>query len=349
MSRKSQVGARIAAGLSLVLAAGVLSWVTAAPVLPRRASAVSLPVRVPPVVADPLDGEPVPQALAERRPIGVVIDNHPDARPQRGLSLASRIYEAITEGGITRYLVVFGARDADQVGPVRSARTQFLDYTLELKAALAHVGGNSDALDLIAGLHMVTLDQVRYADAYRRIFRQGVAFEHTVFTWTALLRARADRLGRDAHGSLDTPTWKDDVPPDHRPTSQRVTIDFSTREYRVSWVYLPGSNDYQRILAGAPDVDAATGKALSAKVVAIAVVPRTHGRTRIREETWTFADLGSGKAWVVQDGTVTEGTWHKIARTDRLRFFDQDGSEVAFVRGPQWVEIVPPEVTPVFE
>jgi len=300
-------------------------------------------------VADPLDGEPVPQALAERRPIGVMIDNHPDARPQRGLSLASRIYEAITEGGVTRYLAVFGPRDADQVGPVRSARTQFLDYTLELNAALAHVGGNSDALDVITGLHVVSLDQFRYADPYRRIFRRGVAVEHTVFTWTELLRARADRLGRDEHVSLAAPTWKDDAPPDYRPASQRVTIEFSTREYRVSWVYQPGTNDYQRILAGAPDVDAATGKTLLAKVVAIAVVPRTHGRTRIREDTWTFADLGSGKAWIVEDGTVTEGTWRKMSRTDRLRFFDQDGSEVAFVRGPLWVEIVPPEVTPVFE
>ncbi len=301
----------------------------------------------PGVVDDPVDGEPVPAALAVRRPLAVVIENHPAARPQWGLSLASRVYEALTEGGITRYLAVFGPRDADRIGPVRSARIQFLDYVLELDAAFAHVGGSANALDLIPELHIRDLNQFRYAAPYRRIRRPQLSFEHTVFASTRALRALIDRRGWGGPVSIAHPVWKDDAAPTLRPPGQTLTIDFSTPAYRVAWVFRPETNEYQRFLAGLPDTDAATGEFVYAKSVAVAVIPRIHGRTQIGEDTWTFADIGSGRAWVVQDGTVAEGRWQKPSRTDRLRFFDAAGEEQAFDRGRQWVEIVPPEVTPV--
>jgi hypothetical protein len=297
---------------------------------------------------DPIDGERVPAALAGRRPIAVVVENHPQARPQWGLSQAARVYEAITEGGVTRYLAIFGARDADRVGPVRSARTQFLSYVLEVDAPLAHVGGNADALDLIAATRMKDLDQFRYATAYRRIFRPGLAFEHTVFTSTTALRDLTNQKGWGETIAPDPPAWKDAAPPGQRPAGQRVTINFSGPQYAVSWVYRPSANDYQRFLAGQADTDAANGHAITAKVVAAAVIPRTHGRTRIREDTWTFADIGSGRGWIFQDGVAIAGTWKKASRTDHLVFLDQDGKEVVLTRGPQWLEIIPPEVTPIF-
>jgi hypothetical protein len=326
---------------------------SAVPLLPR--SPAPPPAATPPPAAaparpaeDPIDGERVPVALAGRRPIAVIVENYPQARPQWGLSQAVRVYEAITEGGVTRYLAIFGEKDADRVGPVRSARTQFLSYVVEVDAPLAHVGGNADALDLIAAARVKDLDQFRYAGAYRRLFRPGLAYEHTVFTSTTALRDLANQKGWGETIAPDPPAWKDDNAPDRRPANQRVTINFSGPQYAVLWVYRPSTNDYQRFLAGQADTDAANERAITAKVVAAAVVPRTHGRTRIREDTWTFADIGSGKAWIFQDGMATAGTWKKRSRTDRLLFFDQDGNEVVFIRGPQWMEIIPPEVSPVF-
>lgn len=298
---------------------------------------------------DPVSGEPVAAELATRPLLAVIIENYPDARPQWGLSLTSRVYEAITEGGITRYLAVFGPNyDANRVGPVRSVRTQFLDYVLELDASVAHVGGNSDALDLIRTLRIKDLDEFRYAAAYRRIPRPRLALEHTMFTSIRSLRALADQRGRGEPDAIGRSLWKDDSPFEFRPASQEATIEFSFPEYRVSWRYRRDGNDYQRILAGIPDVDAATGVPVTARSIAIAVVPRVHGKTRIREDTWTFSTVGSGRAWVIQDGALTEGQWQKSSRTDRLRFVDGAGQEIRLNRGRQWIEIIPPEVTPVF-
>lgn len=337
----------VLAGLTLVIVGTFLGIAS----LHRPARDARLPPRPQPsqvLVPDPIDGEPVSDELAARRPIAVMIDNFPEARPQWGLAAASRVYEAITEGGITRYLAIFAENDAARIGPVRSARTQFLSYTLELDAALAHVGGNADALALIGQLRVKDLNEFRFGDAFHRIFAPHVAFEHTVFTTTAALRAVITQPGWDEDIAIAAPHWKDDAPPAQRPAKQTVSIDFSLPAYAVSWVYRPASNDYARQLGGTEDTDAATGQPLTAKWIAIAIVPRTHGRTVIGEDTWTFSDLGSGPAWVVEDGVAVTGTWRKSSHTDRLRFFDQAGKEIAFDRGPQWVEIVPPEVTPVF-
>src|SRR3989344_4698891 len=42
-----------------------------------------------------------------RRPLAVMIENHTEARPQSGLSSADVVYEAIAEGGITRFMALF--------------------------------------------------------------------------------------------------------------------------------------------------------------------------------------------------------------------------------------------------
>lgn len=85
-------------------------------------------------------------AWEKRRPLMVMIENHEEARPQSGLSSADIVYEAVAEGGITRFMGVFycGAQYADiQVGPVRSARTYFMDWASEYGdyPLYAHVGG----------------------------------------------------------------------------------------------------------------------------------------------------------------------------------------------------------------
>src|SRR3989344_1193710 len=64
----------------------------------------------------------------KRRPLAVMIENHIEARPQSGIASADVIYEAVAEGGITRFMALFYCNLSDiQVGPVRSARTYFLD------------------------------------------------------------------------------------------------------------------------------------------------------------------------------------------------------------------------------
>ena len=67
----------------------------------------------------------------KHRPLGVMIENSTDARPQSGISFADVTYEAMAEGGITRTLNMYYCQDAPEVGPVRSARTVFVNLISE--------------------------------------------------------------------------------------------------------------------------------------------------------------------------------------------------------------------------
>src|SRR3990167_11294543 len=58
----------------------------------------------------------------KRRPLGIMVENSTEARPQSGLSSADIVYEAVAEGGITRFLAIYYCEDASYVGPVRLTR-----------------------------------------------------------------------------------------------------------------------------------------------------------------------------------------------------------------------------------
>jgi hypothetical protein len=81
-----------------------------------------------------------------RRPMGVMIENHLDSRPQSGLSRADIVYEAVAEGGITRFLGLFycgAAKEDVAIGPIRSARVYFIDWISEYGESplYVHFGG----------------------------------------------------------------------------------------------------------------------------------------------------------------------------------------------------------------
>lgn len=81
-----------------------------------------------------------------RRPLTVMIENSTDARPQSGMSKADIIYEAVAEGGITRFLNVFycgAAADEVKMSPVRSARIYFVNWASEYGRypLFVHYGG----------------------------------------------------------------------------------------------------------------------------------------------------------------------------------------------------------------
>lgn len=84
-----------------------------------------------------------------RRPLTVMIENHSDSRPQSGLQNADIVYEAVAEGGITRFMGIFycdavkmSANKYD-LGPVRSARSYFVEIASEYSdyPLYTHVGG----------------------------------------------------------------------------------------------------------------------------------------------------------------------------------------------------------------
>lgn len=309
---------------------------TAVEAQPTITTAPTLEAKVP----ASLDGLLVAPELASRRPLAIMIENHVDARPQFGLREASVVYEAIAEGGITRFMALFGASESEKVGPVRSARTYYLDWALEYDAGYAHVGGNIDALDLIPEIGIKDLDQFALGTrAFRRESRAGIALEHTMYTDTGKLRAIAgEKFGSEQNWTK--PTFQVAPAREHRPAGQTITINFSAPAFRVDWTYDPETNTYLRSLGGSLHKDPASGETLRAATIFVQEVARKPTITRINEQGLTMTTVGSGKAFVFRDGKRIEATWKKESRTAPTVFTDLEGQPIARNTGPAWFEIV---------
>lgn len=283
----------------------------------------------------PLDGVYVPEHIANRRPLAIMIENHIDARPQSGLSEASLVYEALTEGGITRFMALYVWTEPEKIGPVRSARSYDIDWLSEFDAFYAHVGGNYTALQQIKQYKISDLDQFKYGTrAYWREKTAGKAVEHTMFTSAKKLWKIASDNKWNIKGDYESFEFKDDLEKSLRPSSGSIRIDFSTPNYRVVWNYDPENNFYIR--------EQIKGPQIKAKNIIVQWVERTPHTSIIGEKTWLMKTIGSGKAKIFMDGKVIEGTWEKKSRTSRTWFYDNSGNKIKFNRGQTWIEIVHP-------
>lgn len=292
-----------------------------------------------------LDGTLTSKALSERHPLGVMIENHPDARPQSGLSAASVVYEAIAEGGITRYLAIFGPNDAVKVGPIRSARTYYADWCNEFDCFYAHVGGNYDALyEKIPADKIKDIDQFANPSYYWRLPKTGLATEHTMYSSTTKL-----------YELVNTKKWSTPIREDYNiykfsnapttttaPLVTNINIDFSSPQYSVSYSYNATKNSYSRSLAGKADLDANDNTPIEASNIIIQNISRTAVVTAINETGWQMPTVGSGTAVIYQNGTKITGTWKKTDKYKRTQFYGADGQLISLTIGHTWIEIVNP-------
>jgi uncharacterized protein YneR len=310
-------------------------------------------------------------------PLGVMIENHTEARPQSGISFADVTYEAVAEGGITRTLNIYYCQDAGRIGPVRSARTYFLDMVSEYGPfpLYAHVGGancdestgsgcqngaKADALgqiekykwygknDLSGGFSIGT-PQFKRLD----IGGENIATEHTMYSNTNLLWDFAKKNRKITNVDENGKAWdtgftyypfEKDAPSGDRPTSQIVSFDYwsSMSGYDVQWTYNPADNLYYRKNGGAVHNDRNTGKQLTAKNVVLLFMKESHAHDGYEnDQHLLYGDIGTGNATVFMNGKQIKATWKKANRTAHLQLLDTSGKEISLTAGKLWFHILP--------
>jgi len=323
----------------------------------------------PKTEACPLNGELYSKKQKKwwesHRPLGVMIENHLDARPQSGISFADVTYEAVAEGGITRTLNVYYCQDAGIVGPVRSARTYFVDFVSEYAdyPLYAHVGGANtpgpaNALGQIGDYgwnqyNDMNQFSIGFPTYWRDQNRLGheVATEHTMYSTTSKLWAvgakrgltNKDKDGKSWDESFVPYSFKDDAPAGERPTSQSIHIDFwNNSDYSVDWAYDKEKNIYLRKNGGVAHNDRNTKQQLTTKNVVVLFMTEAHANDGYEDNAhMLYGTKGTGKAFVFQDGKQIKGTWQKASRTGRTILSDSTGKEISFTRGKIWFEIQP--------
>lgn len=303
----------------------------------------------------------------KRRPLAVMIENHAEARPQSGLSRADIVYEAVAEGGITRFMAVFfcgGSAKDILIGPVRSARTYYLDLASEYGdyPLYAHVGGAnapgpSDALSqigtygwLAAGNDMNQFS-LGFPVFWRDYERMGhpVATEHTMYSTTDKLWEVAQERGltnvNDEGDKWDEDfvSWqfKKEADLEDRGNVNDIKFNFWSgyAEYAVNWQYDRENNQYLRFNGGEAHRDLNNDEQLKGKVIVVQFMREKGPINELKHLLYTTT--GKGSALVFQDGEVIKASWSKAKRQSRTIFTDSQGKEIKFNSGPIWIEIVP--------
>ncbi|MBI2939176.1 MAG: DUF3048 domain-containing protein [Chloroflexi bacterium] len=267
-----------------------------------------------------------------RKPIALMVENHPDARPQSGLNRADVVYEVVTEGFITRFLAIFANHDAEVVGPIRSARHYFVALAAEYNAILGHAGASPQGFQAIERTGLVTVDNNFGEGKFYRI-RDRVA-PHNLYTSVGGVRSSASDRGSATLSGIE---YKPDAP--LRPANVEAIRVTYPDGYYVQYRYDSASNSYLRFMLGQPHVDAYDGaqyrpRNVVVQFVRIWPIPGDDAGRVDMELT------GSGPAYVFQDGRVVKGTWVKRSETGPTRFRDAEGQPVRLNAGPTWIQIV---------
>lgn len=283
----------------------------------------------------PLTGVQVADQAATKQPVtAVMIENSPDARPQSGLKNSGVVFEAIAEGGITRFLVLYQQEKPQLIGPVRSIRLYDVDWLAAFNPSVAHVGGSAAALTEVRNGSYRDIDQFFNSGSYWRSTDRYAP--HNVYTSFAKLDAL--NAARGYTTSDFTGFTRVDGKPNDAPTTTQITITISGPLYNSTYTYDKATNTYLRSQAGAPHLDREDGQIAPSVVIAMRVDESTVFQDGNREDITT---LGSGAATIFQNGTAQSVTWHKIGKTSQITFTDASGNDVPLVRGQTWIAAVP--------
>ena len=265
----------------------------------------------------------------------VIIENlYPSARPQSGLKDAEVVFEAIAEGGITRFMALYQLNKPKLIGPVRSLRPYYIDYFEPFDAGIAHVGGSEEALRRIRNGGYLDLDQFTYASSYWRSTDRYAP--HNVYTNFE----RLDALNQQKqHTNSKVDAFKrQDSKKSEAPDAQSISVLFGNNpSYNIAYQYSAQTNTYKRSMGGAPHIDRELGQIETDVVVAV-LAQQGIATDRVHTEIKT---IGSGTAYVFQNGTATKATWKKPSAKTQIRFYDSDGEEIALNRGKIWISVPP--------
>ena len=309
--------------------------------LPSPSPAPTVTPRPVPTVY-PLSGLPADPEYAQWPPLVVIVPS--DAAPY-GLSQASVVYTAAVEGGIPRSLAIFEQVEADQIGPVRSARHYFADWACPYGPLMAYWGGSPQALTRLGTSDCIrTLDGQTYGRGYFFHQEDPVVPWNSEFTSSKLLYGYLQNwnIARsvDFQGYLHEPCAADELPLTHT-----LTIPFAIP---VQYTFEPAQASYRRDLGGVPYLDRLTDEPIRARNVAVIFVPQAPipGDPEGRLD---FQTSGEGAALIFTCGEQVAGRWVKESPTAELRLLDGQGQEVVLAPGSLWIEVLAPGQEVSFE
>ncbi len=333
---------------------------TATPVPPTP-----LPGNISPFTGLPVDN---PARLAQR-PIFICVNNDPVGRSAHyGLSQADLVYEYIVDGfTTTRMAAMYQSRDAERVGPVRSARFPNIWITYMYDGVLACSGGSDDIRYLLkneVGFPYLDADiddpsnTVYYTSLGSDYRTRMQASTDGVRRWLADVAARCQAnpqllycqkvvnnllTDEGEYKAWDREGFAFSETPADFSAGNASSIQLSyPGGNNVEWRYDAGRNLYVRFQGGQAHLDNMTGEQITADNVIVLtanhiltdIVEDSLGTKGVNIELYGFGDLR-----VFRDGRVYEGTW-RASDQSTPRWFGPGDQIIPLKPGQSWVQVM---------
>ena len=291
------------------------------------------------IIRNPLTGEEgYSKKLLKNRPVFVVVENHPDARPQWGLTSSDIVWEMVAEGGITRMLLMYAdsSRIPEKVGPIRSARHYFIDLAEGFDGIFVHFGFSPMAKSQIAN-HDVDNINGLYDNYFYRDSSRGVSSEHRAYTTDeAIVNAIKDKAYRtEIEKDYKSPFKFNSKAKNLSAPCNELTVSFSSG-YTYTYTYDEENKVYLSKLNGNNFVDSEGTQQNFENIILcyteISSLNDSKGRVDF--------DFSEGKGIYVSNGSYTDISWKKGDSADMLKFYDKNGDELSLNIGRTYVGIL---------
>lgn len=315
-----------------------------------------------PANINPLTGLEMSESASGKRPVAIMVENSPEARPQWGLSTPDIVLEGLVEGGITRMMWIYAdVSQMPKVGPVRSARHDYVEIAYGMNAVFTHWGGSRPAYSLLDSLESkgyLDVDGMDYGTNGNEsnkgyyFFKDPThskATEHCGYTTGAYLSSAIEKRG------IDTAQTKEDWAPftvitkgERTPygdaaagTCSSITVTFSA-SYKHTFKYDAEKGLYLNFMNTSPMLDGNTKEQMAVKNVIVMYTNVTGYQTSKKDDQklreW---DLSSGEALYITNGYGERITWKKGDASSPLKFYGQDGKELTVNSGQTWIGVIP--------
>jgi Protein of unknown function (DUF3048) N-terminal domain/Protein of unknown function (DUF3048) C-terminal domain len=276
------------------------------------------------------------ETRTDGRAVAVMINNHPNARPQSGLNKADLVYEILAEGGVTRFLAVFQSEKPANIGPVRSARDYYIYLAKGLNALYIAHGYSPEAKELLTGNYIDNLNGMVYDGTLFKRSKTRKAPHNSYITYENILKGAKQKK----YSMEQSPTpfkffTEEESKNITGADAKSVQITYSKGGiFNSMFKFDDTSGKYIRFSGNEQTVDLDTKDPVLLDNIFIIEAEHqfidSYGRRDIDFES-------GGKAYLLQKGKVNQVDWkNKNGEIVPVK----DGEEVPLVQGKTWVNVV---------
>lgn len=313
---------------------------TTAPQTTAGDSAVTEPTSQAPDSSstNPLTGE-AGFAATGKRPVAIVVENAPAARPQWGIDSPDIIVEGEVEGGISRMLWIYADYNSvpSKVGPIRSARPSYVKFSKFFDAVYIHWGGSHSKGNYVGGYKTIRnegvddIDGIKGGALFSRDTSRSTAVEHRgILDGTKIESAIKDKSYRTElkDGGLPTFNFNDSIADIGTDKASSLNVKFSSKTDTRKFSYNSSDSKYH-------SSDWSTDVSFENVIVLMADSTYVSAPYKGGSITYLNYSLTSGSGYLASNGTYQKIKWSATSGT--LKITDESGNDITLNKGNSYI------------